>query len=761
MPSNIQYNTPMPIYSREAAEEQYKQQIGAGPDHALGASDRHFNPEMSETLKAIRAGENDTFGQHFNEMIAQAEIPHIPPAQEPYWAHTARNRSERPRSATPSAAQPYYSPHYSTLQRSKNRSEERSNVPAKIGYEFGGLDYVDKSRIPQDSSYIYFGDTQRNNDEQKTTIPGYEMGGMDFRKGAIGMNGPYHGHGPEQRRLHPKFDHASLKRDEMNIEIAPNVDHVSADILIGDTRSNQHLTRNELHDHSFGTSFGPTVGFTRQHRTVTRQEEAARPTTFSLSAKKDNNSAYRQNDTFRTRDTYSTPPSHETLPPSTDLAGFTSQTVTNYASTGTTGRRTDIGVASVPYVKTEQPWIRMQSKTAPTGRTEWANGNVEKEVTIETLLNDKALIAQKRSMTPEWQSRSFEKHNQWKNRSDPRLARSQTYDHQPTWSRIVSDRRNIWEDKARNTDARIQMPPSSKIPPQQPPFWCSRADQTHALWQSEADRQNRDGYGSGTQTNYNYAEYREEQRKHEKYDMQKRGEGYGTATDARPTGDYDGFVSQTQYATHTGGPENVQRNQPQYHTSYSSNQQQYVSSEHGIIPAKQGNHLNYAPVPIGSSHPISSGTQQQSSTWQSQSSSSRYEQKVHERATERMISSQPVNATAISATNPADTYAIQKTSYQRKTHHETAAPYNTSVVSVTQGTGNFNRRAEMSETLPRGTIANTEASLQGNYVDKDGQPVSYKREIMTSVNPNSESTLLKEEEKRIIETPLEPGVISR
>lgn len=46
-------------------------------------------------------------------------------------------------------------------------------------------------------------------------------------------------------------------------------------------------------------------------------------------------------------------------------------------------------------------------------------------------------------------------------------------------------------------------------------------------------------------------------------------------------------------------------------------------------------------------------------------------------------------------------------------------------------------------------------------MDKDGQPVTYKREIVTSVNPNSESTLLKEEERRVVETPLEPGIISR
>ncbi|VDN20817.1 unnamed protein product [Gongylonema pulchrum] len=113
---------------------------------------------------------------------------------------------------------------------------------------------------------------------------------------------------------------------------------------------------------------------------------------------------------------------------------------------------------------------------------------------------------------------------------------------------------------------------------------------------------------------------------------------------------------------------------------------------------------------------------------------------------------------------------IEKTSYQRKTFHESTTPL-TSAVSVTQGSGDFNRRAEMAEVqlsyflnllvLPRGTIANTQASTEGNYVDEEGQPVTYRRELITSVNPNSESTLLKEEEKRIAETPLEPGVISR
>ncbi|KAK6111388.1 hypothetical protein QQG55_43445 [Brugia pahangi] len=665
----------MPLYSREAAEEQYKQQVGAGPDHALGANDRHFNPEVSETLKVIRAGENDTFGQHFNELIAQAEIPHIPPSQEPYWAHAARSRSERARSITPSATKPYYAPQYSTLQHPKKRNEERS---IRRGYEFGGLDYVDRSRLSSynSSPHIYHNDnddTRRYHNEHKTIIPGYEMGGMDFRKGEISINGSYHGHGPEQRRLHSKFDHTLLKRDEMNIEIAPNVDHVSADVLIGDTRSNQHLTKNEQPDHHFGTSFGPTAGFIRQHRTVNRQEEITKPTTFSLSAK-----------------------------PSTNFTGHTSQTVTNYSTNDIIGdKNIDIDRDNISFQKIEQQqqqqsWIRSHN-TVPAERYEWANENAEKEM----------------------------------------------YDYEPMWTRIVNDRRNIWEKKARNTDARLQIPPSSKIPPEQPPHWYNRANQTHALWQNEADRQNReDGKYDGG--NYNYTNYHREQHKYDKSTIN----------------DYDSFISQTHYTTHAdngdNGTKSVQQNHAQYHTSYLNNQQQQQYIEHGI-PVKQSTHLTYSPVSIGSPHPISSSTQQQSSTWQSHSSSSRYEEKLHEYSTERMINNQPIT---LPVTNAVNRYAIEKPNYQRKTQHETAAPYN-SVVSVMQGSGDFNRRVEMSEVLPRGTVANTEASLEGNYVDKDGQPVTYKREIVTSVNPNSESTLLKEEERRVVETPLEPGVISR
>lgn len=79
------------------------------------------------------------------------------------------------------------------------------------------------------------------------------------------------------------------------------------------------------------------------------------------------------------------------------------------------------------------------------------------------------------------------------------------------------------------------------------------------------------------------------------------------------------------------------------------------------------------------------------------SSSSRYEQKMHERFTGKIVNSQSVSAIAPPEANSTERHAIETTNYQQKTHHETTAPYNTSIVAVTQGSGDFNRQAEMSE----------------------------------------------------------------
>lgn len=73
----------------------------------------------------------------------------------------------------------------------------------------------------------------------------------------------------------------------------------------------------------------------------------------------------------------------------------------------------------------------------------------------------------------------------------------------------------------------------------------------------------------------------------------------------------------------------------------------------------------------------------------------------------------------------------------------------------------FNKKTEMNESLPVGSVFNTHNNTEGGYRDANGHDVSYKRETQTSADPGRETALLKEEEKRVVETPLEPGVISR
>lgn len=83
------------------------------------------------------------------------------------------------------------------------------------------------------------------------------------------------------------------------------------------------------------------------------------------------------------------------------------------------------------------------------------------------------------------------------------------------------------------------------------------------------------------------------------------------------------------------------------------------------------------------------------------------------------------------------------------------------VTRTTEKPAEFDRRVEMSETLPRGAIANTFTNATGEYRDPEGRNIQYRRELSTSADPGREYQLLKEEERRIVDEPVEPGVISR
>lgn len=67
----------------------------------------------------------------------------------------------------------------------------------------------------------------------------------------------------------------------------------------------------------------------------------------------------------------------------------------------------------------------------------------------------------------------------------------------------------------------------------------------------------------------------------------------------------------------------------------------------------------------------------------------------------------------------------------------------------------------MAEQLPPGSLSHTKANAEGAFKDKQGHDISYKRELSTSADPGRECQLLKEEEKRVVEEALEPGVIQR
>lgn len=224
------------------------------------------------------------------------------------------------------------------------------------------MDYTKGLQFPSASPYDYTYERRSRADEhQQRPKPGYELGGTDFGHGYI-ATGPYHGHGPDPPRLRPHF--SADPRSACNSYYAPNVDEVDANLLVGDTISNQKIRHEVRHinQNEFGTSFAPPGGFKRDHITVRRSQPPPEPITFSLSANK-----------------------------------------ARYG--GSTGN------------------ISSQSRERDVWRQRQAND--EKEVTVHTLLNDDVLRKRDRETTPVWHDHSMSKHEAWMHRTDPRLNRNQ------------------------------------------------------------------------------------------------------------------------------------------------------------------------------------------------------------------------------------------------------------------------------------------------------------------------------------------------
>ncbi|KAE9414010.1 hypothetical protein Angca_000064, partial [Angiostrongylus cantonensis] len=659
---------------REAAEEEFEHQLGGASPIPMPLGDKHFDPEKSATLKFIKEGDEGHFGEHLFEQIASAEAPKVYPRQEPEWAQYAREKSERARSRTPADPSQHYTPSTTPLstsyyERQRNETPREFLEKSKArGYECGGLDYTKGLHFPSVPNEQYLENRRRRGSDVPHTRTGYELGGTDFGK-SYTAPGPYRGHGPDPPRLRSRY--SADPRSPCNSYYAPNVDEVDANLLVGDTISNQKISHEVRHinQNEFGTSFAPPPGFKRDHITVRRSPPPPEPVTFSISANK-----------------------------------------SRYG--GSVGN-----LSSSSYQRQHDMWRQSRTPDA-------------KEVTVQTLLNDDVLKKVDRETTPVWHDRSVSKQEAWRHRTDPLHERNQVFTSEPNWSRTVQERRNAWERKAYDTEARLNLPALAKLPPSQPPAWHSKAARTHNVWQAAADTMNAHVQHSCTQPEH---------------------QTYETVT----------FQSQTTYSSGA----HPYRSQSQYeeqqrHQQQQQQRQSYISSERSedYSSTAQG-------VPV---QQVLSAT---TYTWNRSPCPWLTHQAFHpfwvcklipdlSRRQQRHQQQQQQRQSYISSERSED-YSSTAQAYAYRTIPATTRIYSSDSNKNYTASDVFNRKEDMSETLPLGSISNTHANTQGGYRDQHGHDVSYKREMQTAVDPGKEYALLKEEEKRVVETDLEPGVISR
>uniref|UniRef100_A0AC34Q2M9 Zasp-like motif domain-containing protein n=1 Tax=Panagrolaimus sp. JU765 TaxID=591449 RepID=A0AC34Q2M9_9BILA len=716
---HLQYNSPMQLYSRETAEEQYRQQAAFAPNvptttpGPLGGGDRHFDPLRSETLKAIREQERgDEFGKNFFEKVAQAEAPNVPEQREPIWAEEARQKAERARSQTPGGhyyQQYYYDdkiptgppPNYTSgpelhpnpqdVQRwhqqrqMRSPSQDRHHAPSMLasekGYLYGGMDFVDHSKIQPSDDYHYAYYPSKKHEKRELIRPGYNYG-LDYtgKMGQIDDSDRYNyqGYGPQKGKLKSRY--AADPHAPINTYVAENVESVNPIRLIGDTLSNQKIGKEkpltEVQKHTFSTSFVPPPGFKRDHITVHPAPKPPEPICYSLSAKKRPQSAEptRQN----------------------------------------------------------QIQYHARSRTPDASNNDRWNREGRKEVNLKTLLTDEALrIVKKPEQAPEWANRSQLRHISWSNRI-PKTDQSE-----PNWTRI--SRRTTTE------------PPTRYQYKEPQPYWVNQSNARHNAWQNAADQYGVPGQNRNYSESYSYGgnvQYQNEQ-PHSQYNYYQNGTNYANPSNyARQTGQYS---VRTTYTTDNPPPETRLK------TTYSYQQSEplirhtpgQITNESSSTSKTENKFTTVVQAPRPP--PITQGGNEK---FLEQRQSRNFERTTEERIIPSQVIQQPEGSRIIQQKD-------MNRYYKKQTTEQQGYPGSRSTVLVSQKPEDFDRNREMAETLPLGSISNSLSNAEGSFVDKQGHNVSYRREVSTSADPGRECQLLKEEERRVIEEPVEPGVISR
>uniref|UniRef100_A0AC35TYH0 ZM domain-containing protein n=1 Tax=Rhabditophanes sp. KR3021 TaxID=114890 RepID=A0AC35TYH0_9BILA len=851
---HLQYNSPANLYSRETAEEQYRQQT-AGIDTQpipIQTAERHFDPSKSKTLEFINSGANEGefISPEFFDKVNMAEAPRVPRTPDPVWANEARARSERARSKTPAYNNPnqgYYPEQdqnnndttnynynnaaynkyttqtpvdynrqrdtiftngpvhvpapehtYSDYRHSTHASHQyqprNDNQPSDRGYQFGGADYIDHNNPQFKNSSYHYDNTynqqqQRSSSVTKDSKPGYQFGGTAF-----GSQNSQSAYNPCYRTNDAAYLNSRYEAEQRrNTFAAPLIGGVDPVVLVGDTISNQHINqvreRSDEQKKYVGTIFGPAPGRTNAHRSVSPLPRIPEPVCYATTA----------------------------------------QTLHSLRSKSTQPRTS-------PFYNNPNPQYQ-QTQQYQSNWSSQQDGSDHKEVNVKTLLTDEALKTIRRSHTPDWSHRSHQKHVAWQNDVvDPTHLRPEIPNHEPNWSRNVNQRRNVWENKCRDAEARVQLPAAYKVPPPQTPNWAQNANQKQQVWQQAANERY-SGQESNAQMSDSYyqkSNYNQSSTTNTVLPVEpprpafvqafNGANNYSHSSSSNVKTTSSAVTQQPTYTSilpqgtqgkyhfsedrHESFSRNATGEEPQHYETHSHRESGDPASAPTIPPPPI---LNAPAIPLPPAgvnpnvtyHYTEDKHEKYSSTKSGQEPKA-YETHTHKEAhtpnappivtqktTYNYNAAPAVIATTPgyiqqsswnkTSTNKKTTEIIEKpvplprfTSQQRESSNMSSSNVGDSRVSnyskgnnskvttyACSGDEAFNRLSEMNETLPIGSVANTISNTTGTYKDEQGKDIQYKRELTTSVNPGKEYQLLKEQETRVVEQPLQPGIISR
>uniref|UniRef100_A0A914CDR7 Zasp-like motif domain-containing protein n=1 Tax=Acrobeloides nanus TaxID=290746 RepID=A0A914CDR7_9BILA len=636
MLQHLQYNSPMQLYSREAAEEQYIQQAQQVPNPVstspipLGGSNKHFDPSKSATLKAIQELEKgDTFGQNFFEKIAEAEAPKVPPTKEPAWAREARQKSERARSLTPGpvSQRPYSPPLQNGAIPLPPPPQQTTRTAIPLGLP---QTYTTPEPPSQQRSYSSMGQSyyeprlnvetttrRRTESEKRHHSPvagasprGYEFGGLDYidhsRDPDRYGNYQYYETNHQSRRDDKR---RSPQRPGYNFGLDFNASPERGKGVYYDGRYHGYGPEKPRSSPKFSADPHAPINTYTAHNVEsvnpirlvgdTLSNMRIQPEKYLTDEEKRTFAAvYAPAPGFKKDHITVRPPPKQPEPicyslSAKDMArkkaqeGYTS-TPAGYNTTGggsynyssSTGGG-GYNYNTYPRSQSAVPFSREQQQYQ--GDNWYTTGN--KEVTIDTLLTDEALKPIRRSVTPDWTRLSERKHENWQRTTDPRNLRPQVLRTEPNWTRTVNQRKGAWEARSRNVDSHVQQPAWAKVPPQQPPYWSGKSNAVHNVWQEAADRNLvksgntgyniSNGYSGGQQQQqYNYSS---------SYSTQQQTPGYNISRE----GHRENFpVQKTTSYSYSSGPGQVYQGpgQVQQESSWTSRREERTSNQQQTQP---------------------------------------------------------------------------------------------------------------------------------------------------------------------------------